>query len=65
MSDCAYPDFTWIPAEGCWSACHHCGRLAWEHEQADPLADMYATAHMWTTGTHPSYYPPAMKPTED
>jgi len=37
---CADPAFEWVAERGWWSACTNCGRLAWDHEQADPLADM-------------------------
>ncbi len=57
---CPTPDFIWLG--GWWSDCTACARPAWEHEQADPLADMYKTVEMFRTGGDPSHYPPSMKP---
>jgi len=39
---CPTPTSSWIATAGVWSACTSCGRLAWDHEQADPLADIRA-----------------------
>lgn len=36
---CQAPEFAQI-AHGVWGVCIRCQRLAWEHEQADPLADI-------------------------
>lgn len=59
---CPNPEFAFNHAHGWWGACTSCGRYAWAHEQADPLADMRKTLHMWRTGGDPSQYPPTMKP---
>lgn len=59
---CPEPAFIWDRARQHWTGCTACGRFAWEHEQADPLADMYKTARMWRDGDDPSQYPPTMKP---
>lgn len=58
---CPAPEFRYLPERGVWSACVHCRRLAWSHEQADPLADlriMHAAGPDWD----PSRHPPVMRP---
>lgn len=40
MSLCSEPAFNWLEECEVWSACINCGRLAWDHEQADPVADI-------------------------
>lgn len=50
--------FRWLGSA--WSRCERCDRLAWDHEQSDPIADirnaLYAAAHGHST----QRYPPVM-----
>lgn len=57
---CPSPEFTF---DGhVWSACVHCRRLAWSHEQADPMADITRTARALEAGGYdPSELPPTMR----
>lgn len=50
---CPNPEFAWTGVA--WSACIRCGRLAWSHEQADPVADV---RNLWRGGDHD---PPVMR----
>ena len=59
---CADPGFTWIEEHQHWSACTQCGRLAWAHEQADPLADIRNVVRNLGTGLHSL---PAMRQTKE
>ncbi len=52
---CLTPSFEWNNTWGVWGTCQSCARLAWDHEQADPLADI--RAHI--TNKH---RPPVMRP---
>lgn len=48
---CPAPEFVWARHRRAWTACLKCGRLAWDHEQADPLADIQACLRgEWFTG---------------
>lgn len=59
MSDtCLAPEFVWVAERGVWTACVECGRLAWDHEQADPLADLQAAM----AGRAGADSPPTMRP---
>jgi hypothetical protein len=58
---CTDPDFRWVDECGWWSPCASCGRVAWEHEQADPLADLRNQYTMYLNHGHPRDYPPAMR----
>lgn len=58
---CQRPDFVWIG--GWWSPCTACGRLAWDHEQADPLADVHNHIEAARTGRGPQTCPPVMRST--
>ncbi len=55
---CTQPHFEWLG--GGWSACTACGRLAWDHEQADPLQDIRNMLRE-RPGDDPTKYPPAMR----
>lgn len=52
---CLAPKFEYNGSWGVWGSCQTCGRVAWDHEQADPLADIRAVI----TAKHT---PPAMRP---
>jgi hypothetical protein len=58
---CSTPEFVFNGLN--WPECVHCLRLAWDHEQADPMADIRATAAAMASGSYnPRDYPPIMKP---
>ncbi len=65
MSDapwpCPVPEFRFNHLAKWWEACVHCGRLAWDHEQADPLQDIRNQAKMLSEGGYPWQYPPVMR----
>ena len=47
---CPRPEFVWVHHRRTWTACLRCSRLAWDHEQADPLADIAASLRgQWFT----------------
>jgi hypothetical protein len=54
------PRFEFIEDRGYWSECRTCGRLAWDHEQADPLADIRNHLRVWVDGDSTRDYPPTM-----
>ncbi len=55
---CRTPLFEW---EGCWwGACTKCGRLAWDHEQANVGADINRLARWMGNGCKGIPDPPAM-----
>ncbi len=58
---CRRPVFRYIGLT--WSRCRSCRRLAWDHEQADVLADI-ATQFRLGRELHldPGSFPPAMRP---
>ncbi len=62
---CPDPHFTFDETLQVWGSCETCGRLAWYHEQADPLQDMRNSIIMYRDGRHPREFPPAMKPLQD
>lgn len=57
---CAQPHFPFDAMRGWYLACTACGRLAWDHEQADPLADIRNTVREMHDGLPTS--PPVMRP---
>jgi len=61
---CPDPAFVFDHTRQCWSACVRCGRLAWTHEQSDPMADLrnfIAAAHRGEDHPNP-HTPPVMRP---
>lgn len=56
---CPDPQFRFLG--GWWSPCLTCGRLAWNHEQPDPLADLRNQIHAAQLGLGPEVYPPVMR----
>jgi hypothetical protein len=59
MINCDNPEFEWIGIW--WSPCLKCGKLAWDHEQSDPLQDIFNFKEMHKYNIHPSQFPPVMK----
>lgn len=56
---CPDPKFQWISRW--WSPCVHCGRLAWAHEQADPLQDLKNSIMIAEFSLRDEDYPPTMR----
>lgn len=56
---CRDPRFTWLGPY--WSPCQSCGRLAWDHEQADPLQDVRNYLEQISRGLDGSHFPPTMR----
>lgn len=59
---CMHPRFEFLEEPGVWSQCLACGRLAWDHEQADPLADIRNYMQMRFDDGTSRDYPPTMRP---
>ncbi len=59
---CHNPAFTWRPAFGSYSPCTSCGRLAWDHEQCDPVADVARHYAWYNSGDDGPPPPPVMRP---
>jgi hypothetical protein len=55
---CPDPRFEWLGEA--WSPCVECGRLAWDHEQADPTADI-RTVMREAADAKPWQHPPVMR----
>lgn len=59
---CPVPEFVWLGIF--WSPCIRCDRLAWDHEQADPLADLRNHLYQHYHGLPPGSFAPTMRPAE-
>lgn len=60
---CESPDFPYNATCGWYERCTNCGRAAWEHEQSDPMQDVYEQAEFIRAGDLTAQPPPpAMKP---
>lgn len=57
---CPEPEFVFDEQRNWWSPCIACGRIAWDHEQADPVADMQGAISAGFT--RPWERPPVMRP---
>jgi len=55
---CPDPAFQWLGIF--WSPCLVCGRLAWAHEQADPLRDIGNYKWGLLNGVTMDRFPPTM-----
>jgi len=64
---CPRPEFPFDSTRQCWLHCVRCGRLAWDHEQADPLADLRAYVRQIQQHGNPipAEQPPTMRPWPD
>jgi 5-methylcytosine-specific restriction endonuclease McrA len=56
---CEAPEFVWQGQW--WSACVRCHRLAWDHEQADPLEDTRNFIRAIGEGLPLGSFPPVMR----
>ncbi len=59
--ECGNPRFVFDQASRTWGPCLECGRLAWSHEQADPLADMANAAAVARGEAQACDVPPVMR----
>jgi hypothetical protein len=57
--ECPDPYFEYIG--GWWSPCLYCGRLAWDHPQADPLQDLRNTIKAAEQNLPYHQFPPTMR----